>query len=465
MMMRKQARMGGWMAAVSLAATTVGAALPATAGDSQPSGRWVSGDDSSESVVSDTSVALGDPSAPDDASFAATDGADGYGTETFATSAGYVSDEVSGVDSVGGGIAHDGVIVEDGSGSSGWSDWAGDVWNYPGDSGPFEQPGLLQVLRDKKCATWTFRADALLLWRNSPQGLPIYSQYMPTVTPNGYGATALDASQMESGMAAGPRFSVFRTNDCEQAWEFTWFQAANFRSQEATLPTLGGYAITPAVPPTVTGSIYGNQFVGLDTATSDLSASISSFEINRWERWRPNVAFLHGFRMVQWGENLSLADHYDTTATGYSQDVFRNNCLNNLYGYQIGTDIRLWDRGNGFRIDGIMKGGAYYNNAVQNSWYTYQTVTPGVFETGNVRAAGGAAAFVGEVGLTGTIPITCNVSLRVGYLGLWLQGLAQPTNQLRGQTITPNGPPVLGSLNTIGGTVVQGVSLGLEGRW
>jgi hypothetical protein len=71
------------------------------------------------------------------------------------------------------------------------------------------------------------------------------------------------------------------------------------------------------------------------------------------------------------------------------------------------------------------------------------------------------------VGLTGTLPITCNLSLRVGYLGLWLQGLAQPTNQLRGQTLSSGGPdsPVRGSLNTAGSTVVQGVSLGLEGRW
>ena len=52
-------------------------------------------------------------------------------------------------------------------------------------------------------------------------------------------------------------------------------------------------------------------------------------------------------------------------------------------------------------------------------------------------------------------------------IGLWLQGLAQPTNQLRGQTLSSGGPdsPVRGSLNTAGSTVVQGVSLGLEGRW
>ena len=39
--------------------------------------------------------------------------------------------------------------------------WVADSMHYPRDTGPFEQPGLLQVLHDNKCAVWTFRADAL----------------------------------------------------------------------------------------------------------------------------------------------------------------------------------------------------------------------------------------------------------------------------------------------------------------
>ena len=336
-----------------------------------------------------------------------------------------------------------------------------DACRYPRDQGPFEQPGLLQVLRDQKCATWTFRSDALILWRNSPNDIPLYSY--TANTPNGFGATALSAGQLESAAAAGPRFSIYRTDDCQNAWETTWFKAANFRSQEATLPSINGYGMTPP-------GLYGNAFTPVDTATADLSASIWSFELNRWARVRPNIALMQGFRMLGWGENLTLADHYQidpaNPAPIYGQDVFGNQSSNSLYGYQIGTDIRLWDRGQGFRVDGLLKGGAYYNNAVQNSAYTYEA-GPGELQTANVRAAGGSAAFVGEVGLTGTLPITCNLSLRVGYLGLWLQGLAQPTNQLRGQTLTSGGPgsPVAGSLNTAGSTVVQGLSLGLEGRW
>ena len=445
MMMRKQARIGRWVAAMSVAATAAMTVVPAAGQD------WGADEDGSRAVVSDSGVELVDPPSPagmgssPTPSFAA-DPIDGRGFAAVDSSLPFDSSAT---------------VVDDSGSDGNWTGWVADACRYPRDQGPFEQPGLLQVLRDQKCATWTFRSDALILWRNSPNDIPLYSY--TANTPNGYGATALSAGQLESATAAGPRFSIYRTDDCQNAWETTWFKAANFRSQEATLPSINGYGMTPP-------GIYGNAFAPVDTATADLSASIWSFELNRWARYRPNIALMQGFRMLGWGENLTLADHYQidpaNPAPIYGQDVFGNQSSNSLYGYQIGTDIRLWDRGQGFRVDGLLKGGAYYNNAVQNSAYTYEA-GPGDLQAANVRAAGGAAAFVGEVGLTGTLPITCNLSLRVGYLGLWLQGLAQPTNQLRGQTLTSGGPgsPVAGSLNTAGSTVVQGVSLGLEGRW
>jgi len=433
------------MAAMSVAATAAMTVVPAAGQD------WGADEDGSRAVVSDGGVELVDPPSPE-----------GMGSSpTPVNPAGPIDGR--GFAAVDSAPLYDSsaTVVDDGGSDGDWTGWVADACRYPRDQGPFEQPGLLQVLRDQKCATWTFRSDALLLWRNSPNDIPLYSY--TANTPNGFGATAFSAGQLQSTPAAGPRFSIYRTDDCQNAWETTWFSAANFRSQEATLPSINGYGMTPP-------GIYGNAFTPVDTATADLSASIWSFELNRWARVRPNIALMQGFRMLGWGENLTLAEHYQLDPTNpspiYGQDIFGNQTSNSLYGYQIGTDIRLWDRGQGFRLDGLLKGGAYYNNAVQNSAYTYE-VAPGELQTANVRAAGGAAAFVGEVGLTGTLPITCNLSLRVGYLGLWLQGLDQPTNQLRGQTLSSGGPgsPVAGSLNTAGSTVVQGVSLGLEGRW
>jgi hypothetical protein len=101
---------------------------------------------------------------------------------------------------------------------------------------------------------------------------------------------------------------------------------------------------------------------------------------------------------------------------------------------------------------------------VQNS--VYAADSGGGLQSQGVSIAGTPAscAFVGELGFTGIVPITDCLDFRFGYFGLWLSGIAQPTQQLSGQTLNLVDPPI-GSLNMRGGTLVQGVSLGLEGRW
>jgi len=116
------------------------------------------------------------------------------------------------------------------------------------------------------------------------------------------------------------------------------------------------------------------------------------------------------------------------------------------------------------RVEGLVKAGAYYNAAGQTSAYTYATVPPFTFSGSNRNTGPASAAFVGEVGMTAVIPISCNWDFRCGYFGLWLTGLAQPTQQLSHQTITQIDPPS-GVLDTTGTLILQGLSLGLEGRW
>jgi hypothetical protein len=62
------------------------------------------------------------------------------------------------------------------------------------------------------------------------------------------------------------------------------------------------------------------------------------------------------------------------------------------------------------------------------------------------------------------VPVCCNWDFRFGYFGLWLTSIAQPSNQLSGQQLV-QGPVTTGSLTTNGSVILQGLSLGLEGRW
>lgn len=294
--------------------------------------------------------------------------------------------------------------------------------------------GLVNRLLDNKQACWTVRTDALLLWRDAPRSRTLYNAF-PSGVP------VLNANQLESTLAAGPRFSLFRTNGCGDAIEATYFRAANFRAQQALPFAANGYTLALLALPATYNSVSAN-----------LGSALQSFELNGRLAVCPTIQLLGGFRWFEWEENLLL-----TGDTGAGVDTISTSCMNDLYGYQIGFDSLLL-KTNWLRLEGLMKGGAYYNNSSQ--------VTMAATPLGGVGLRADSpkgASFVGEVGLTGVMPITSNLDLRVGYLGLWLQGLAQPTNQIT--TVDAAAGSIVGSLTTTGTAVVQGVTLGLEGRW
>lgn len=305
--------------------------------------------------------------------------------------------------------------------------------------------GLLQRLgrlHDKTGACWSGRADLLLLWRNAPSGQPL-------ITDSVTGTTVLDANQLDSALAAGPRFSLFRTDTCGNAWEATYLRAFNFRSQ-TTLPTLTeGYDIAPP-------GILGDQESLFDGASMNLGSGIQSFELNRYHKVSRNIRLLGGFRWVEWRESATLTTAIPSGVT----DIYQSNVMNSLYGGQIGFDAVVLTT-NWLRVDTVMKGGAYGNNVSANSLLVKPEVD--INQPFSIAKSPASCGFVGELGFTGVMPITNCLDFRFGYFGLWLQGLGQPTRQYLTQDLAS--PPPTGTLDTKGGTVVQGVSLGLEGRW
>jgi hypothetical protein len=298
--------------------------------------------------------------------------------------------------------------------------------------------GMVNRLIDNKEACWTLRIDALLLWRNAPRQQPLY-QTLPA------GTTALDAHQINSTPAGGPRFSLFRTDGCGDALEATYFRAANFRGRDSLATVADGYApiYAPAVP--------------VDSVSANLGSSIQSFELNGRMALGQRIQLLGGFRWVEWNESLSTVGTSTSGLFPYNETA-SIGCMNSLYGYQIGFDSLLLTT-NWLRVEGLMKGGAYYNNAVATVTGSSQGVGPYSSRLGTPHGP----AFVGEIGFTGVVPLHRNLDFRFGYLGLWLESLAQPTNQYANQTFDPAQPTP--KLDLTGGVVLQGVTLGLEGRW
>ncbi len=282
-------------------------------------------------------------------------------------------------------------------------------------------------------ACWTGRVDAIVMWRNAP-----YSRDLVTEQ----GELVLNAEQLESSLAAGPRIQLFRTNSDGAAVEVGYVRAFNFRSERfvsaATVP-LRPVDILPPAP---------NPF--FDDGTVNLGSSLQTLELNgRVPLRQGNLQFISGFRWLEWNESFSL-DTSVPTAPGFF-DNYATNVINSLYGGQIGIDALLYTN-TWIEVESVLKGGAYYNSAVSRSAFISNSSPDQNWSVSEQPASG---AFVGEIGFTGVVSITSCLDLRFGYLGYWLQSIAQPTRQLSNPA----------ALVANGGTVVQGVTLGLEGRW
>jgi len=365
----------------------------------------------------------------------------------------------SGIPQDGQSLAEEDVVAPDASGGEQILDGGGtpyEAYAFSGDSccpsctgagcDQCCQSALIDTGCHEKKACWVGRVDALVLWRNAPPDRPLVDNALVT-------GPLLNANGMDSTAAAGPRFSIFRVNNCTgHAVEATYLRAANFRSIRPLSAVSEQYV-------TAAPGIYGNAPLAFDSGNANLGSRLQSFELNRHHAHGKFLRFLAGFRWIDWQEQFTLQD----TATGGITDFYQTGCFNDLYGGQIGVDANLlatpW-----IRFDGVVKAGAYYNNAVQSSEYTTSDpVNPGT-ATVAVGESPASGAFAGELGFTGVVPITSCLDFRFGYFGLWLSGIAQATQQLSGQTLTP-GLPAEGTINTNGGVLVQGVSLGLEGRW
>ncbi|MFM8434179.1 MAG: hypothetical protein ACKOBP_02385 [Planctomycetia bacterium] len=292
---------------------------------------------------------------------------------------------------------------------------------------------------------WSGRAEALLLWRQSPQPLVLFE--------DAAGATALEAGQLGSGMAAGPRFTLFRHTGDDGAIEFNYLRVQFFEASRDLPTTVGGYRHTDR------GIYCCPNDTPIDSVATTLSSALQSFEVNRRFPTDGGWQWLTGFRWVEWREAIGIANNL---FAGTFEDTYSTSTSNNLYGWQAGADSVLYGLGGPFRIEGLGKAGVYYNDAAQNSLRTTDT-TP-VPTAITVGSTVGQVAFVGEVGLTAVYDVYDWLSVRAGYAAFWLGGIAQAPNQLYKQNLCPENP-ISGFTDTGGSVWIQGITLGLEARY
>jgi hypothetical protein len=145
----------------------------------------------------------------------------------------------------------------------------------------------------------------------------------------------------------------------------------------------------------------------------DYRSDLSSGEINLRRRVGPQVTWLAGFRFLELRESFHVLS---------SNGGFFSNTDNDLYGFQLGGEVHLF-RVRRSLLFSTVKAGVYYNNADV---------------TATASSAGGTisfiddedtAAFVGDLAVGMLIPMGPSADLRIGYQGLFLDGVGLAPDQ------------------------------------
>jgi hypothetical protein len=260
------------------------------------------------------------------------------------------------------------------------------------------------------------------------------------------GTNLFDASRLEFPYAAGPRISLTAL-DCE-GWGF-----------EVNLFGIDGWSATSDIP---SGSLPNGGSLLVDSVTrlqlTDAHfasiARLYSTEINFRKPLFNNVSFLAGFRWLEMTDQYSADGTSATTANTVSETVLTHN---HMYGFQIGADGTLFQEADRWRITGFVKGGIFLNDADQAT----SLADPGGLGSLTVNNNHVGAAFFGETGIIGYFQITKHLSASGGYQVMFVNGVAQPANQLSGTNLANS----TATVDASSGLFYHGASAGLEVNW
>ena len=290
--------------------------------------------------------------------------------------------------------------------------------------------------------TWKAEASVLVMHRATPG--------TKTVLTDATGADLFDASRLEFPFAAGPRISLTGL-DCE-GWGFElncfgidgWSASGNVST--ASLPGAEAFL-------TIDNSINGKNVPVTDPRFESI-ARLYSTEVNFRRPLFGNLAFLAGFR---W---LDMMDQYSTEATSavtgnpFSETIRTHN---HLFGLQIGADGTLLQQSDRWRLAAFVKGGVFLNNANQTT--SFSDPADSLSYTASGSRVGGA--FFGETGVVGYLQITKHLAASGGYQVMFVNGVAQPVNQLAGTDLENHAAKVDAS----SGLFYHGATAGLELTW
>lgn len=282
--------------------------------------------------------------------------------------------------------------------------------------------------------TWSFRADGLVLFRN-----PADNRQLVNTSPAG--RELLNTSDLRFETEPGFRLGLSRRLSCNWDLEMVYFQADDF---DATNTVFHPGLLTFQAPNFIAvadGAVAGMNFT--------YNSRLYNTEINLKRHVGPAVVLMGGFRWIELSEEFS-----GSFVTATAKDAFWITDVNNhMYGFQVGAEVKIWDRGGPLTVLGTGKAGIYSHHVDQTS------ESPRIDEA--LVASKSHAAFVGELGMMAVYQVSRHVVLRAGYEMLWLNSIALAPEQIDS---TDFGSGVA-AVNTGGDALYHGLISGVEVSW
>ena len=292
---------------------------------------------------------------------------------------------------------------------------------------------------------WDVAVDAIMLWQGNSQSLPLFL--------DAGGGTGFNAQSLQTQTGAGVRVGLLRYIADRYAIEGNYFSARPFEANGVAPASGGPYTMT---------NMGDLVFDDIKSAQIGTTGWIQSAEINwrRCECWCP-ITWLAGFRWVELNSQANI-DYDFANPDPIGSGTVNTHVGNNLYGGQLGADIRLWNARGRWRVNSLGKAGIFYNSSSfqrSSAGFVYSDGKP--YPLGNTSATADQTSFFGEIGLNSTYWITDWLAWRAGYTVMWAAGVAVAPEQL---PLNDFGDRTA-SINTNGSVLLHGVTTGIEARW
>jgi hypothetical protein len=266
------------------------------------------------------------------------------------------------------------------------------------------------------CPAWTFTAGSLIMDRSTPD-----DAVLVTDSFGEWGNVLLDANEFAFNFRAGWEFSAIRHNLRCTCWdlEARYARIDGWRAVRDPVFSPYGSVVRYATP-------LGNPYFPA-MVSAGYESHFDSLELNLR---RPTgcgwLTLLGGFRFAELDERgmtiFRVTDPESAQPNVVSSEV---GAINDLYGFQLGADARLW-QWCCLSVDGKLRAGVYYNRAVGSVVHSQSSVD----QAWAVRDRDSQTAFLGELGLTGTCQLTDALAVTAGYQVMWLAGVAVASDQL-----------------------------------